>query len=112
MKKDPKIFLRHILDSIAEIEKNIKNISEEKFSLSTPIQDAVIRRLEIIGEAAKNISADVRKKYNFIPWKKIAGSRDVLIHQYFEVDLPAVWDTATKDLPQLKQEIETMLKKL
>jgi len=112
MKKDPKIFLQHILDSIAEIERNIKNISEEKFSQSTPIQDAVIRRLEIIGEAAKNIPENIRKKYNFIPWKKIAGSRDVLIHQYFEVDLEAVWDAATKDLPQLKQDIKAVLEKL
>lgn len=111
MKKDPKIFLQHILESIAEIENNIKNISEEKFSRSTSIQDAVIRRLEIIGEAAKNIPENIRKKYNFIPWKKIAGSRDVLIHQYFEVDLEAVWDSATKDLPQLEHDIKTILEK-
>lgn len=112
MKKDPKIFLQHILDSIAEIEKNINNISEEKFSRSTQIQDAIIRRLEIIGEAAKNIPENIRQKYNFIPWKKIAGSRDVLIHQYFEVDLEAVWDSATKDLPKLKQDIKTILEKI
>lgn len=111
MKKDPKIFLQHILDSIAEIEKNIGNISEEKFSRSTSIQDAVIRRLEIIGEAAKNIPENIRQKYNFIPWKKIAGSRDVLIHQYFEVDLEAVWDSVTKDLPKLKQDIKIILEK-
>lgn len=111
MKKDPKIFLQHILESISEIEKYTKGISEDKFSKSTQIQDAVIRRLEIIGEAAKNIPGKIRKQYEFIPWKKMTGSRDVLIHNYFEVDIESVWDTATNDIPQLKQDIKKLLEK-
>lgn len=78
MKKDPKIFLQHILESIAEIEKYTKGISEGKFLKLTQIQDAVIRRLEIIGEAAKNIPEYIKGKHEYVPWKKIAGSRDVL----------------------------------
>lgn len=109
MKKDPKIFLQHILESIIEIEKYIKGVSEKEFQKSTQIQDAVIRRLEIIGEAAKNIPDQIRKLYNFVPWKKIAGSRDILIHEYFEIDLEAVWDTATKDIPELKRDIIEIL---
>lgn len=111
MKKDPTIFLEHILDSIEKIEKFTKDISKRQFLKSLKTQDAVIRRLEIIGEAAKNISGDVKKQYEFIPWKKITGSRDVLIHDYFEVDIESVWDTVTKDIPQLKQDIKKLLEK-
>lgn len=111
MKKDPKIFLQHILESVFEIEKDLKDISEDEFSKSTQIQDAVIRRLEIIGEAAKNIPGDLKKRYTLIPWKKISGSRDVLIHDYFEVDIESVWETATKDIPKLKKEIKKLLEK-
>jgi len=112
MKKNPKIFLQHILDSIDEIENYIKNISEEKFIHSTQIQDAVIRRLEIIGEAAKRIPKEIINRYKFIPWKKIAGTRDVLIHDYFEVDIEAVWETITKDIRKLKQDIQKILKEI
>jgi uncharacterized protein with HEPN domain len=111
MKKDPKIFLHHILESISEIEKYTKDISEDEFVRSTQVQDAVIRRLEIIGEAAKNIPGEIKEKYDSIPWKKITGSRDVLIHDYFEVDIEAVWDTATKDIPKLKRNIKKILEK-
>ena len=111
MKKDPKIFLQHILESIFEIEKYIKDMSEDQFIRSTQVQDAVIRRLEIIGEAAKNIPKTFKIKYDFIPWKKVTGSRDMLIHNYFEVDLESVWDTVTKDIPKLKQDINKILEK-
>ena len=83
MKKDPKIFLTHILESISEIENYTKDISDE-----------------------------IKMKYDLIPWKKIAGSRDVLIHHYFEVDNEAVWDTVKKDIPQLKIEINNFIQKL
>lgn len=111
MKKDPKIFLQHILESISEIEKDIKDVPENKFLKSIQIQDAVIRRLEIIGEAAKNIPGDLKKQYALVPWKKISGSRDVLIHDYFEVDIESVWDTITKDIPKLKKEIKKLTEK-
>ena len=112
MKKDPKFFLQHILDSIAEIEKNLKGTSEAEFKKSVPKQDAVIRRLEIIGEAAKNIPGGIRLQYKFVPWKKIAGARDVLIHNYFEVDLKTVWNAATKDIIQLKQDVREILREM
>lgn len=111
MKKDPKIFLQHILESISEIEKYSKDVSRKEFSKSTQIQDAVIRRLEIIGEAVKNIPKKVRIKYDFVPWKKVTGSRDMLIHNYFQVDLESVWDTINKDIPKLKQNIKKILEK-
>lgn len=109
MKKDPKIFLTHIIESIKEIEKNTDNLSEDKFLSSTIIQDAVVRRLEIIGEATKNIPESFRDKHHDIPWKKLAGMRDVLIHEYFGVDLILVWKIINKDIPKLKKQIAELL---
>lgn len=105
MKKDSSVFISHILESICAVENYIKDITEEKFSRSPQIQDAVIRRLEIIGEAAKNVPLSIRNKNSQIPWKKLAGMRDVLIHGYFGVNLEQVWDTAKNDLKKLKPEI-------
>lgn len=84
MPKKPVIFLEHILESIELIEEYIENINKDSFMKSTNIQDSIIRRLEIIGEAAKNLPVDFREKYNSIEWNKIAGMRDVLIHHYLE----------------------------
>ncbi len=112
MKKDPKIFLEHILESVKEIERNIKGMAEDDFFDSTTIQDAVVRRLEIIGEAVKNLPDSFKNKYPKIPWKKIAGTRDVLIHEYFGVDADLVWKIANKNIPQLKKQISELNKKL
>ena len=92
MIKDEKIFLRHIMESIENIEDFTKDISITEFQDSALIQNGVIRCLEIIGEAVKNIPDDMKKRYPEVPWKKIAGLRDVLIHAYFEVDLDLTWD--------------------
>jgi len=74
-------------------------------------QDAVQRRLEIIGEAVKNLPEDLRITYSEVPWKSIAAMRDLLIHEYFEVSLKQVWITATRDIPALKVEILKILSK-
>lgn len=111
MRKDPKIFLEHILESIGEIERNTKDMSEDKFFDSVTIQDAVVRRLEIIGEAVKNLPISFRKKYPKIAWKKIAGMRDVLIHEYFGVNIHLVWKVVNKDIPKLKKQISELLQK-
>lgn len=110
-KKDPKIFLKHILESIEEIEKNTKNLSRDNFFSSVIIQDATIRRLEIIGEAVKNLPLSFRNKNVEISWKKIAGMRDVLIHGYFGVDIDLVWKIVNKDIPTLKKQIAKLLEK-
>lgn len=110
--KDPKIFLEHILESIGRIEDNIEGLSEEKFSRAVTIQDAVVRRLEIIGEAVRNIPDSFRKKHTKIPWKKIAGLRDILIHEYFGVDMDLVWKISKKDIPKLKKQISALIEKL
>lgn len=109
MKKDPKIFLKHILESINIIEKHINGISKEKFSKNMLIQDAIIRRVEIIGEAAKNIPDDFKKKHKTIEWREIIGMRDKLIHDYFGININTVWKTAKEDVPVLKKQIEDLL---
>lgn len=111
MKKDDTIFIRHMLDAINLIESYLQNKDYKDFKNNRMLQDAVIREIEIIGEAAKNVSADFRKKYPDIPWRSIAGMRDKLIHGYFGIDLGAVWDTAIKDLPRLKRMLMSILNK-
>ncbi len=109
MKKDPKILLLDILDSIEKIEDYTKNISQNKFFDNLPIQDAVIRRIGIIGEAVKNLPASFRDKHSDVPWKKIAGTRDVIIHDYSGVDIDLVWEIANKDILELKKQILELL---
>jgi len=110
MKKDISVFLKHILESIERIEEFTKGISKEKFLDSVQLQDAVIRRLEIIGEAVKNLPPGFRKKHADVPWSEIARTRDKLIHGYFGVDLALTWDIVKKDLPDLKKKIKKILK--
>jgi len=110
MKKDPRYFIEHILDSIKKIEGYTKGLSKEEFLRDSQVQDAVLRRLEIVGEAAKNLPSDFKERYADVSWRQIAGMRDVIIHEYFGVDLDLVWATVKKDLPALKQKINNIVK--
>ncbi len=110
MKRNMELYLQDMLESILSIEEYTKDISEDKFCSDRLIQDAVVRRLEIIGEAAKNVDADFRNRHPQIPWKKIAGMRDIIAHEYFGVRLDRIWDVVKGDLPQLKEMIRSMIK--
>ena len=104
-------FLDHITQSIGRIELLIAKITESQFKQNIDMQDIVIRRLEIIGEAVKHISSQSKKEFPEMPWKEIAGTRDVLIHAYFNVDLDLVWKIIKRDLPKLKQVITELRKR-
>lgn len=106
MKKDDSIYLKHILDSISRIKEYSKDVGYDEFMVNRLLQDAVIRQLEIIGEATKRLSKEFKERYPQIPWKDIAGMRDKLIHNYFGVDLDAVWDTIKKDIPELENKLK------
>ena len=105
-------YLKHILDTIAEIESSTSNISKEDFKKNIDKRDANIRRVEIIGEAVKNISEKTKKRYIILEWKKIAVARDVLIHQYWGIDLNLIWGIIKDDIPKLKKKIEKIEREL
>jgi uncharacterized protein with HEPN domain len=112
MKKDDRIYLKHILDAISQIEEYTHKISHQEFVNKKMIQDAVIRQIEIIGEATKQLSPNIIEKYIQVPRKKIAQMKDKLIHYYMGVDIEIVWATVNRDVPLLKNQIESILKDL
>lgn len=109
MKRDYKVYLDDIAESIEKIEDYTQGKSWSDFANDTKLQDAVLRRLEIIGEAVKHIPDEIKGKYPEVEWKKIAGARDIFAHEYFGVKLERVWDTIVNDLPPLKQQAEKLL---
>lgn len=110
MKKDNVVYLQHILDSIVQIREYTKGLSEKDFLKDKKVQDAVLRRLEIIGEAIKNLSEDLRIKHNDVEWNKAVATRNILIHHYFDVDLQIVWDTLKLNLPGLEKQVRKLMK--
>lgn len=102
-------YLLDILNAARAAQNYIQNCSFGVFLEDPQRQDAVIRRLEIIGEAAKRVSPQTKKTYHSFPWEQMVGIRNVLIHDYDNVDLDIVWDTVTKDPPALVQELEEIV---
>jgi uncharacterized protein with HEPN domain len=106
--KDDRIYIEHILQSIERIETYISGKDHQSFSEDYLTQDAVVRQLEIIGEATKRISEGLRKINPQVPWSDMAGMRDVLIHDYIDVDIDIVWKTATESIYNLKDLLKRL----
>lgn len=106
--RDESVYLKHIRDAIARIEAYTAG-GRKAFFQDTMVQDAVIRNLEVIGEAVKNLSSDFRRRHPTIPWRNITALRNVLIHEYFGVDLKIVWRVVERRLPMLKRSVERLL---
>src|SRR3989338_3119472 len=108
MNRDYKLFIEDIKKSIEQIEKYVRDISEEGFKRDLKIQDAVIRRLEIIGEASKKIPKSVRNVNKHINWEALSRYRDVIVHSYFEASLNRIWKRAKEELPKLKDDFKNI----
>ena len=112
MKRDIRVYLDDILESIEKIEDYTRNIREEDFKENSQLHDAVLRRFAIIGEAIKHMPQEFKKDHPEIPWRDISGMRDVLIHEYFGVDLRVTYRIAKEDTVKLKQQISKILGEL
>jgi uncharacterized protein with HEPN domain len=110
-KRDPRVYVEDIRDSIIRITEYTKGGSRMFFK-DGKTQDAVIRQLSIIGEAASKLPAALKSKYPIIPWKNIIGLRNIIVHDYSDVNLETIWDVVENNLPDLKKAIMTILKTL
>jgi uncharacterized protein with HEPN domain len=111
-KRNMLLFIHDILESIDLLEQYTTSISEEEFKNNFQAQDAVIRRIQVIGEAVKNIPNEVREKFPTIPWRDVAGMRDVIVHDYFGITVETVWEVATIEVQSLKQKFIEVKKSL
>jgi uncharacterized protein with HEPN domain len=110
--KSDKIYLLNILDAINRINKYLKGVSFEAFLKNTEKQDAVVRNIEIIGEAANSLSKAFQGKHKEIPWRNIVDMRNKLIHDYDSVDYQIVWDVYSSKLPVFKKQLSSLIKSL
>lgn len=111
-KRNFKLFIEDILQAIDKIEDYSKKLSFNQFSRKEIVVDAIMRNLEIIGEASRNIPNEMRKNNSQIPWKRMIGLRNIAIHEYFGIDLEIIWEIITKNLPETKPLIRKLLKKM
>jgi uncharacterized protein with HEPN domain len=105
MQKNPSPYIHHIIDASAQITEYLDSVKEGEFKNNEMLQDAVIRNLEIIGEACSKLEDTFKKDRPNIPWKEIVGMRNRLAHEYWDIDLEVIWQTVTKDVPRLQKQL-------
>ncbi len=108
--RDVRDYLRDILNAVDEVETFVKDMSFEDFAKDRKTVNAVVRSIEVIGEASKHIPVSLRETYPVLPWKEMSGMRDKLIHGYFGIDLETIWKATREDIPSLKNTVQRMLK--
>lgn len=108
MKRDYKLYLNDIKESIEQIENYLRNISQEEFNKNKLLQDGIIRRLEIIGEASRNIPRALKEKNKQVPWFDLAQFRDLVSHAYYAMSLDRIWKEVKEKIPKLKELLKTI----
>lgn len=111
MPRDFKLYLEDILEAIARIQRYTAGQSLPQFSQDEKAVDAVVRNLEVIGEAVKKIPDEMRQKHPSMEWRKIAGLRDILVHEYFGIDVEIIWDIVQNKLPPLERSVRSLLER-
>ena len=104
-----KVYLNHILERCIKIRRLMQGVSKNQFFADENLQDIVIRSLEIIGEATTHVSAELKDKYDEVSWIDLKNFRNIMIHQYFRIDLNLVYDVVQNDIPELQSQIQTIL---
>lgn len=112
MKRDPRLYLDDILEAIAAIAEYTEGVNQEAFLRNRLLQDAVVRRIEIIGEAANQLPQETKDQAPGVPWADIVGMRHRVIHGYFGVRLDRVWEVVERDVPALKPMLEELQRRL
>ena len=111
-RKDWRLYLLDMLECIKRIENYVEGLSYEQFLMDDKTKDAVVRNIEIIGEAARNIPKEIQTRYSHIPWAEIISTRHVIAHDYFDLDYEIIWSIIVQDIPLLKRELELILKEI
>ena len=112
MSRDPRVYLEDILESIRRIKAYVTGLDEDRLAADELRLDAVVRNLEVIGEAVKQLPEEMTRQQSHVEWRKIAGLRDILIHHYFGIDVGIIWDVVQNKLPDFERQIRTILEDL
>ena len=111
LKREFILYLEDMFQSMERIEEYLGDLDFKRFKMTYMVVDAIIRNFEIIGEASKNIPADIQNKYPEIPWKKMYGLRNLIAHEYFGIDYEMIWEIAKNNLPQNQIDLEKIIEK-